>query len=270
MLEEIINNQKIQKYIKPFKPGETVFAEGDSSQDLYLLVSGCLEVVKGNSKLADITEAGAPFGEMSFLLGALRTATVRAASDTTTICIPKKEIAAFLSEFPEEAQQITRLLAARLDETTQVLSGLKQFCNQLPDAVILTDKEGRLISWNTAAENLYGRDLSSICNKSVEEIYEVPGAYKTLLEEVQAKHNLREKILTIKHPQKHTRYVSTSISGLYDGRGNFEGFISLGRDVTEAKTIETKYHKVRSWYMQALIVFGILAAGLLLGLLLFL
>ena len=151
-----------------------------------------------------------------------------------------------------------------------MLSGLKQFCNQLPDAVILTDKEGKLISWNTAAESLYGRNLNSIRNKSVEEIYEVPGAYKTLLEEVQAKYNLREKILTIKHPQKHTRYISTSMSGLYDGRGNFQGFISLGRDVTEAKTIETKYQKARSWYIPFLIAFGLLAAGLFLGVLLLL
>lgn len=77
-------------------------------------------------------------------------------------------------------------------ELDQVLYGLLEFCDQLPDAVILTDKEGKIISWNTAAEKLYGRTWNHMRHKSVEEIYEESEAYKMLLEDVQTKHPARE------------------------------------------------------------------------------
>jgi CRP-like cAMP-binding protein len=70
MLEEILKNTQINQYITPYEDGKTIFLEGDASQDLYILVSGQLNVFKGNKKIAQITEKGSLFGEMSFLLDA--------------------------------------------------------------------------------------------------------------------------------------------------------------------------------------------------------
>ncbi|HEX9909605.1 MAG TPA: cyclic nucleotide-binding domain-containing protein, partial [Desulfatiglandales bacterium] len=73
MLDEIIHNKDLEKYLKTYQKGDTIFREGDESQDLYLLVSGHLEILKGDKKIAEITEQGALFGELSSLLGAKRT-----------------------------------------------------------------------------------------------------------------------------------------------------------------------------------------------------
>ncbi len=232
MLNETINRPELNKYHTIFKAGQTIFLEGDDSQDLYIMVSGEMDILKGNKKIAEVSEIGSLFGEMSFLLGSRRTATAKARGDVKVLRIPKEEITAFLGEFPDIAREITRLLAQRLDETSQALYGLKGFCDQLPDAVILTDRDGKIISWNTAAENLYGRSWTEMRNMPAESIYQNPLAYKDYINEVQAEYSVREKILAVKHPGNGARLVSTSTTILYDGHHNYQGVLSLGRDVT--------------------------------------
>ncbi|MEJ2656022.1 MAG: cyclic nucleotide-binding domain-containing protein [Desulfobacterales bacterium] len=241
MLEEILKNTRVNPYITSFEKGKAIFLEGDDSQDLFILASGHLNVFKGNKKIAEITERGSLFGEMSFLLDAKRTATIKAERDVKAIRIPKEDITGFLHEFPEVAGEISKLLAKRLDETSRILYGLKEFCDQLPDAVIATDKEGKIITWNAAAEEVYGRSWHQMCNKSVEEIYEKPDGYRKLLEEVKKKRSVREKILSIRHPKIGARFISTSSTLLLDDHNNFQGILSLGRDVTSIKvSIGTK------------------------------
>jgi PAS domain S-box-containing protein len=265
MLEEVIKNVKINRYITPFEEGKAIFLEGDDSQDLFILVSGQLNVFKGNTKIAEIIEKGSLFGEMSFLLKAKRTATIKAGENVKAIRIPKDEINAFLHDFPEVAGEISKLLAKRLDETSRILYGLKEFCDQLPDAVIATDKEGKIITWNAAAEEVYGRPWDQMCNKSVEEIYEKPKVYKKLLEEVKKKHSVREKILSVRHPKHGVRFISTSSTLLHDDHNNFQGILSLGRDVTSIKTLEKKYRQTRYWLFPSLMLTFLLAIGVFWG-----
>jgi PAS domain S-box-containing protein len=261
MLEEILKNTQINQYITPYEDGKTIFLEGDASQDLYILVSGQLNVFKGNKKIAQINEKGSLFGEMSFLLNARRTATIKAEKDVKAIQIPKEDIPGFLHDFPEVAGEISKLLAKRLDETSRILYGLKEFCDQLPDAVIATDKEGKIITWNAAAEEVYGRSWHQMCNKSVEEIYERPELYRKLLEEVKKKHSVREKILSIRHPKTGDRFISTSSTLLLDDHDNIKGILSLGRDVTSITTLEKKYRRTRYWLILPLILLFILGSG---------
>lgn len=265
MLDQIINNPDLDKYLSIFETGQIIFLENDDSQDLYILVSGELDVLKGNKKISEITERGALFGEMSFLLGARRTATVKARNDVKTIRIPKEKVTTFLGEFPSVAQDITRLLAQRLDESSQIVYGLKEFCDQLPDAVILTDREGKILTWNTASEKLYGREWNQMRHRSAEEIYEEPEAYKHFLKDVQSRYSIREKILKVKHPEKGTRFISTSTTVLYDGHHNLQGVLSLGRDVTRVKNLERKYRRVRNWLIPSFILLGLMAGAFFFG-----
>jgi PAS domain S-box-containing protein len=265
MLEEILKNTQVNRYITPYEDGKAIFLEGDDSQDLFILVSGELNVFKGNKKIAQITEKGSLFGEMSFLLNAKRTATIKAERHVKAIQIPKEDIPGFLHDYPEVAGEISKLLAKRLDETSRILYGLKEFCDQLPDAVIATDKEGKIITWNAAAEEVYGRSWPQMCNKSVEEIYERPEVYKKLLEEVKKKRSVREKILSIRHPKTGDRFISTSSTLLLDDHDNFKGILSLGRDVTSITTLEKKYRRTRYWFILPLMLLLIMGTGAFFG-----
>ena len=130
----------------------------------------------------------------------------------------------------------------------------------MPDAVILIDREGKIITWNTAAEKLYGRDWDQMRSRSVEDIYEEPQRYKDFLEEVQSRRAVREKVLKIRHPERGTLYIATSTTVLYDGHNNFQGVLSLGRDVTMVKTLERRYRRARNWFIPAVFLLGLLAS----------
>lgn len=266
MLDDIINNPDLDKHLKSYKRGQIILLEGDDSQDLYILVSGELEILKGNKKISEIGETGSLFGDMSFLLRSKRTATVKAKSDVKALCIPKEEITAFLREYPDVAREIAKLLAKRLDETSQIVHGLKELCDQLPDAVLLTDRDGRIFSWNMAAENLYGRNWDQMHHQSVEDIYEdPPHVYGDFLDDVQARYSVREKILTIRHPEKGIRFVSTSTTLLYDGHHNFQGVLSLGRDVTDVQNLEKKYRRARHWLVPSFILLALFVTAAFFG-----
>ena len=264
MLDKIFDNPDLENYMFSFEEGQIIFMEGDENQDLFILISGQLDVLKGNNRIAEITRPGDPFGEMSFLIGARRTATVRARSEGKAIRIPKKEITAFLERFPETASYITRLLASRLDETSQVMFGLKEFCDKLPDAVFLTNREGKVLTWNAVAEDMYGRTWARMHHRPVEEIYEEPEEYKSYLEEAQSGYSMKEKVLRIRHPEKGIRYISTSTTVLYDGHHNFQGILSLGRDVTKFREMEKKYRKFRNRIIPSFLLLCLIAAALFL------
>ena len=265
MLDQIINNPSLNRYIAIFKAGETLFLEGDDTQDIYFLISGKAAVLKGKKRITEISDKGSVFGEMSFLLGEKRTATVKAINDIKTIRIPKEELTSFISEFPEVVREFAKFLAKRLDETSQILYGLKEFCDQLPDAVILSDKDGNILSWNNAAENLYGREENEMRHRSAEEIYEDPEEYRAFLDKVASENAIREKILMVRHPEKGIRHISTSTRALYDGQHNFQGVVSIGRDVTSVEVLERRYQQARRWLIPSLVLLVLLTAGIFFG-----
>lgn len=265
MLDEIIHNKDLEKYLKTYQKGDSLFLEGDESQDLYFLVSGHLEVLKGDKKIAEITEPGAMFGELSFLLGAKRTATVQAGNEVRVLRIPKNEVSTFLKDFPVVGQKITEIIARRLDESSQAVYGLRQICDKLPDAVMLTDRSGRVIAWNAAAEKLYGRDWHHMRGTSAEDIYEEPQAYRELLQEILSKASVPERVLKIRHPEKGTRYVSTSTTLLHEGQNNIQSVLSLGRDVTAVHRMERRYRRARYWLIPSVILLVLLGTAILFG-----
>ena len=265
MLDEILNNPGLTRYLTRFKPEQIIFIEGDDSQELYILVSGQVAILKGDIKIRELARKGTIFGEMSFFLGSTRTASIRAKNDVTVLRIPKEEITVFLAEFPDAAREITRHLAQWLAETSQILYGLKEFCDQLPDAVILTDRDGRILTWNSTAEKLYGRSWEQMHNANTAEIYVEPQGYQQFLQEVQNHYSVKENIFKISHPQKGTRFISTSMTVLYDGHHNFQGVLSLGRDVTGTKNLEKKYKRIGYWLAGALLLLGLATAAVFWG-----
>jgi hypothetical protein len=71
--------------------------------------------------------------------------------------------------------------------------------------------------------------------------------------------------LKIRHPEKGPRFVSTSTTFLYDGHRNFQGMITLGRDLTPLQKLENKYRKTLYWFLGALTIFGLVAVTAYIG-----
>jgi CRP-like cAMP-binding protein len=102
--------------------GTPVLQEGSKTGRLFVLAEGRLEVLKGDTVVAVLTEPGALFGEMSALLDQPHTATVRAAVDS--MIYEFDDAAAFLRDQPGAALLIARLLARRLNAANTYLADL--------------------------------------------------------------------------------------------------------------------------------------------------
>lgn len=111
-----------------FPAHHVIIAEGQPLQGIYFLASGEVEVIKHGVLIAEVYEAGAVLGEMSWLLGTTPTATVR----TLTPCTFRHvaDPGAFLRGHPEITLHISTTLARRIEALSRYLVDIK---NQFKD-----------------------------------------------------------------------------------------------------------------------------------------
>jgi CRP-like cAMP-binding protein len=101
-------------------PGMDLIEQGGRTGQLYVLKDGELEVLRDGTHITTIKTPGSVIGEMSVLLDAPQTATVRAVTGVDFFVIDNAiEV---LRSHPEWLLQIARLLAQRVKETTAQLA----------------------------------------------------------------------------------------------------------------------------------------------------
>ena len=83
------------------------------------MIQGCLEVLKGSDKIAEISEPESYFGEMSSLLGGRRTATIRSVGKSIVKVFPGDKLMETLEGYPEISKQVIHALVARLEDTNK-------------------------------------------------------------------------------------------------------------------------------------------------------
>jgi CRP-like cAMP-binding protein len=116
--------------IKEYKGGEIVFHEGEVGNTLYVIVKGEVEVLRKDrsGNLKQLTALRDPdfFGEMSLIDKELRSATIRAAAETTLLVLTNENLHSFAKVFKNGftmvALNIARVLSIRLRETNAKLS----------------------------------------------------------------------------------------------------------------------------------------------------
>lgn len=107
-----------------FKPGDVLLAEGPATDRMYILAAGEVEVLRGDTQVADIAMPGAIFGEIAALLGGPHTATVRAVTEVTAFRIENAR--ALLQSHREISFHVSSILARRLTDATTYLADLKR------------------------------------------------------------------------------------------------------------------------------------------------
>jgi CRP-like cAMP-binding protein len=110
--------------VRHFAAGETVLAQGDSTGLLYFLIEGAVEVVKDDVTVANASEPGVVFGDLSALLGVPHTAAVRAVRDSTFHVVTNPRT--FLEQTPPVCLHLCELIARRLDAVNKYLVDVKQ------------------------------------------------------------------------------------------------------------------------------------------------
>lgn len=140
------------------KAGTMIFREGDSSDEVLVILDGTVEVLRNYGEqpvLLSALKAGQIVGEMGVISGKPRSATARAVSDVTLAGIPKDEFIAAFGSADSMALRILRMLCERLrDADNRITEG------ELRKARVVTDRIGsiRLLPGSEVVESQIDRD----------------------------------------------------------------------------------------------------------------
>ena len=122
--------------------GQVVVHEGGSGGAIWVLISGALQVRKGDMQVNTITHPGAVVGEIAVLLGTGHGATVETTAPSRLRCAADGHA---LLAHPDVARLIAVGLAERLNFVTSYLADLKnQYGAEAPGLSMVSDVLTRL------------------------------------------------------------------------------------------------------------------------------
>ena len=105
-----------------FKAGEILCRQDEIGRSAFIIISGEAEIIvntPGGPQVVAVVGKNDFVGEIAILCDVPRTATVRARTNLTTLCISKDLFFRLVTEFPQMAVEIMRVLAQRLEKTTK-------------------------------------------------------------------------------------------------------------------------------------------------------
>ena len=98
---------------RDYKAGETIFREGDSGTEFYVVQQGRVRILSGN-RVLETLGGNEIFGEMALINSGPRSATVVAETDVTVAPITEKQYLFLVRHTPYFALKVMRVLANRL------------------------------------------------------------------------------------------------------------------------------------------------------------
>lgn len=96
-----------------FEAGERIFLETDTGNAMYAIVSGNIDIISFGRVLERVG-AGGVFGEMALINDAPRAAAALASEPTEVVVIDKPTFLTLITEEPEFALQVMKLMAERV------------------------------------------------------------------------------------------------------------------------------------------------------------
>jgi CRP/FNR family transcriptional regulator, cyclic AMP receptor protein len=117
--------------------GQVIFHEGESGDSLYIVLAGKVKLGRksadGRENLVALMGPSDQFGELSMFDPGPRTTTAVAVTDSRLARMPKSALRQWITDRPEIAERLLRVLARRLRRTNNMLADL-----------IFTDVPGRV------------------------------------------------------------------------------------------------------------------------------
>lgn len=115
--------------VQAFEAGQTVFSEGDRGDELFIVLSGAVEISRMGSVLSE-AGPGDHIGEMALIRSMPRSATVKALEAAELIALRRSDFFEILRKEHEMAVkllwQFLGVLADRLDQTSKDLAGARE------------------------------------------------------------------------------------------------------------------------------------------------
>lgn len=155
--------------LKKYSTGEIVIKKGDPGTNLYIMVSGKVEVLDEEGVSLAFLGAEEVFGEMSLLSGEPVGATIKVVKPSMVLCLSGKNFRKVLGMFPSLQMYFARLLARRLTQTNlvraqEIQSGMIGKLSDMPPSELfqtfnINQKTGILsLSLSGGAAQIYFKD----------------------------------------------------------------------------------------------------------------
>jgi CRP/FNR family cyclic AMP-dependent transcriptional regulator len=109
MLDMFRHNQST----KSFRAGETVFAEGEFGDTMYVVLTGHVKIRVGGKTL-EVAGPGTVIGEMALINLSTRSATAIAQGDCTLVPVDEKQFLSLVLRRPRFALSVMEIMANRL------------------------------------------------------------------------------------------------------------------------------------------------------------
>ena len=129
--------------------GQVIFHEGEPGDSLYIVLAGKIKLGRrsadGRENLVALMGPSDQFGELSMFDPGPRTTTAVAVTDSRLARMPKEALRQWITQRPEIAERLLRVLARRLRRTNNMLADL-----------IFTDVPGRVAKQLLQLANRFG------------------------------------------------------------------------------------------------------------------
>ena len=117
-LKDLVSLLRLRK----FSPGESIINKGDPGRNLFIILSGLVDVVDEDGISITKLRNGEVFGEMSLISGDPVGATIKVIEPTTVLYIKGQDFLKVLNRFPSLQMYFARLLSRRLAKSNVMIS----------------------------------------------------------------------------------------------------------------------------------------------------
>lgn len=134
-LKDFVSLLRLRKYV----PNDCIIRKGDPGKNLFILLSGAVDVVDQDGINITRLRNGEVFGEMSLISGDRVGATIKVVEPTTVLYIRGQDFLKVLNRFPSLQMYFARLLSRRLAKSNVMISkefssGMTGTLDQMPPA----------------------------------------------------------------------------------------------------------------------------------------
>jgi len=121
LTEESLPPYLVNPDVEEYQDGEVIIRQGNRDKDFFRLERGALMVVKDGKKIAEITEPGEYFGEMSALVGEPRNASIVSKGRSVVKRFPGDKLMELIEKYPDVAKHLFKSLASRLAQANDII-----------------------------------------------------------------------------------------------------------------------------------------------------
>ncbi|MDG4476821.1 type IV-A pilus assembly ATPase PilB [Thiovibrio frasassiensis] len=119
--EESLPAYLVHPDIEEYDDGDFIIRQNNNDIDFFKLVTGAVSVIKDGKKIAEITEPGEYFGEMSAISGEPRSASITSKGRSKIKRFPGDKLQEVIQKYPDVANHLFKTVVNRLGQANNII-----------------------------------------------------------------------------------------------------------------------------------------------------